>query len=359
MRRDYINNAINRSAGAMKNISVLPAYSNYQERFPELYRDLPTNPQNQSAAEIRTNNTIRGNLTTAEYELVRKIAASNPAFEKALRMNGMARRESVNNVAGSLLMPSSPISRQRLAAAIGALHKDVLIPALEGTPSYYRPISSQKAEDQQRISNSNSADVLDAISAMNQLSSLGILPIYRQPMNAKPKESFSVVSEAAPYVKPHQYQIMSLTLEDFKKGVLLDPKQEAQTIYEERPRGVSTNKMIGESSFTRLIGMHGHNTLGNGSKIKNDHPAMIQIDLSQSMFEKDKNGELVWENGQPKMSAQGKKEVGEMFIPAKGKDYPIIPWGGKDPYVPVTAKNGVVTAVREQDYISAVQKSKA
>ena len=152
-------------------------------------------------------------------------------------------------------MPNEPISRYTLAKTLGYLHKDIMVPALEGIPAYYRSITTSNPEEIRKISNSDSRDVLDAISAMQALSSIGVMPLYsKSPLKHRISGSFSPVANANLSVRPEQYQIMSLTLDDFQKGVVLNPKGEVQSVYDERPRGTSINKMIQASGYTRALG---------------------------------------------------------------------------------------------------------
>ncbi len=362
MRADSIANAAKHSNGAIKIPNIDPEYLRYQDRLPAIYQNLETNPQIQSLTG-KQKTAYSGNLTKQAYELVRSVAAQNAAFEQALQMAGLATRSTSNGQAGALHMPSKPISTLQLARALGHLHKDVMIPALEGEPQWYRSIVSADPDDVRRIANSNNRSVRDSISAMEQLAVLGIQPVYTR---AKPRletpGSFNVVANSQIVSNPNRYQIMSLTWDDFKKGRILNPNGEAQSEYEERPRGVSINKMIQESGFTRLLGMYGNNTLGNGSKTDYGRPKMLQIDFSKQMFETDKNGHLIWENGQPRANEETHKIINQLMaktktIPGTSHQYAVTPFGNMGGYVPTNFKNGVVSLVPEDVYVAQTNAS--
>lgn len=114
-------------------------------------------------------------VSTKEWQELRALAARNQAFEDALVMAGVAKRTTVGNKAGVLAMPEAPISRLAVARTLGHLHQNILIPALEGSPSNYTPISKI---DQTNAARKNSTPVLDAIGAFREVAHMGISPYY-------------------------------------------------------------------------------------------------------------------------------------------------------------------------------------
>lgn len=367
--RDFLDQLTQASNGQIQKTLNPINYSSYRERLPDFYKKIADTPTLSTQKEI---NAISGRLTSGQYALVKYLAEQNATFERALVSQGLARRTSVDGKAGTLQMSETPISRRSLAKAIGSLHRDYFIPALEGDPGHHIPIGTVDARDAQRLALRNSKDVSNAYAAFDALAPLGIQPLYVE--NKKPsfRAKDFVNLDSATRIRPERYQIMSLTLDDFKKGVVLDPTKDVQSEFEERARGVSVNKMIQSSIYTRLAGLFGDRTLGNGQKTDYGTPKIIQIDMTNDLLAKNKNGKIVYEKGVPVENEETQKIIAQMLSPTQtitGKrlngepysyNYPVMMRGEGDNqlrYVPTNAKGGVITAMLENDFLRITRKS--
>lgn len=156
--RDHLMSATVASGGAIKVHGSVPDISDFRERLPARYNSIDNNltPTSQSVIDEKNEKSkmYEGNLTDAEYKKVKQLASENKTFERALVASGLARRTTdvlevgkpgsrqTMPTAGILEMPKSPISRMQLAQAMGYMFSKELVPALEGAPAYYHPITS-------------------------------------------------------------------------------------------------------------------------------------------------------------------------------------------------------------------------
>ena len=245
-------------------------------------------------------------LTSEEWDTVRKIAANNATFEAALINRGLAMRgisgSKSAKKAGSLLMPTTPISKQQLAEALGSVAL-MNAEALEGAPAWRKNLSSRNGYDQEVLANKSSRIPSDVRRLGRDLETLGIqavipsVPAKQEPINtsgwtlAKRADGRrSVVS-----VRPNQYQIQALTYEDFKAGKTLPVAADSKYILNDEDdeyAGQRTSKyrFISDSAFASFVGMKGHNTFGNGSKDDNSRPIIMSMDLTNGAMETDALG---------------------------------------------------------------------
>lgn len=384
--RDHQIEAATASSGAIKVHGAIPDISDFRERLPARYNSIDNNLTPTSQSVINEKNTkskmYEGDLTAAEYKKVKKLASENKTFERALVASGLARRTTdvlevgkpgsgqTMPTAGILEMPQKPISRMQLAQAMGYMFSNELVPALEGAPAYYHPITSGKARDARSIANKNStvpsevyaaAEVLDSIDVDPVLSELPTQSVIAEA--AKQKQTIALTSKVGK-IKPNMYQVMSLTYDDFAKGKVIDTQGETQNLFDTAPRGTSVNKIISQSLYTDLIGMHGNLTNGSGGKENIAKPLMLQMDLSDRLFETDSTGAYVFEDGAPKQKqetrdliAQMFKRSGEMKYTRNGKEetyhYPVRDYGKNGRYVPTNVKDGKIDLVEESAFLQA------
>lgn len=359
-RASYFQNAIDKSKGTLRKHLILPEYATYKDRLPSEFRNMPDVPKATSYRSASKQKEYAGNLTKEQYDIVRSVARKYPAFEAALTMAGVAQRKSVNGKAGQLIMPSSPITKAEYAAALGFLDKNIFRPSLEGAPMFRHALSNSDDHAQMAMARKSSRIPTESFASFNELKSIPIhKPIYLdKPRNYGHSGKASVVVGSNVNIRPDSYQIMSLTLDDFLNGVVLDDKANKQYAYNERAAGKSVNKIISRSTYTDLLGMSGHNTYGSSSGPRR----MIQLDLTDRIFEKDASGKIVFENGKPKANQQTMNFVAKLFDPANEKQatspggksfsYPVINHGKSAAYVPTGIhKNGVIDLALESAYV--------
>lgn len=372
---DISDAAISASRGSMKRVDFVPTVNNFMERLPARYRNLPLNlSPTKNIPESKTS-MYEGNLTQEEYETVQTVAKSNAVFERALQRAGVARRSTArvggSYKAGVLQMPEQPISRKQYAEALGYMFSEELVPALEGVPAYYHPITSLKASDTKAIAAKNSSVPADVYSAAAKLDSIDVDPLLmekgsKSKIDAKAfKRGVTALTTDGAKVRPNMYQIMSLSYDDFAAGKVIDTQGETQSQFDDTATGRSVNKIIYQSGFTDLIGMHGNLSNGEGGKENTSSPLMLQVDMSDRIRKKDSEGNLVFENGMPVMDDEGRALVSNIFKKTKqmtymrnGKEetysYAAIPYGENgENYVPTNVKDGKITMVREADYLAA------
>ena len=99
IRIDYARNAVRYSGGAMKKVGVIPQYMTYQERLPAFYQGLSNQPQTTTLSPDERQ-ALQAEVSDEQWKTIRSIAASNPSFEKALIMAGLAQRTVHNKAAG-------------------------------------------------------------------------------------------------------------------------------------------------------------------------------------------------------------------------------------------------------------------
>lgn len=367
-RADYIAQARQNAFGQLQKVTQVPQFTSWKDRLPERFQNIPDVPQLQSRKQIKANPNLKGSLSASDYEVVRRVAAENPTFERALTMAGVATRRVHDGKASQLIMPTKPISKEEYAIALGYMDKDLFRPGLEGAPMYRRSLIDADRYNQQALANKTSRVPTEGFSAFDALKGIGVDPVYtRAPQriryNYSPEQSSSLRSAVS--VRPDMYQVQSLTWDDFRKGVMLGNDAPKQSIYDERPAGTSVNKMISRSVFTDLLGMHGHNTYGNGSTTDRGVPLMLQLDLSKMQFATKPDGSLEYgKDGLPVQNAETKKLVEDLFSPrasitsAKGGEYryPVVPYGEHGNYVPTNIKNGVIWMAEENAYRAASQR---
>lgn len=371
---DIVNAAIRDSKGSMQREDFVPAITNFRQRMPERYRNLPSDFSPTKKIPESKKAMYEGNLSQEEYETVKKVAESNAAFERSLERAGVARRSFgvINGVsrAGVFQMPVEPISRKQYAEALGYMVTEELVPALEGAPAFYHPITSMKAEDQKAIAAKNSKTPAAVYSAMSDLDTINVDPIL-MPKGTSSQSTFTGPSVALTgkgvHVNPDMYQIQSLTYEDFVGGKGLDTKAETQSVFDDKAAGRSVNKIIYQSGYTDLLGLHGNLSNGEGGKENSASPIMMQIDMSDAIRKKDAGGNIVFENGAPVIDETAKDLVAKMFEKTEtytytrnGKEetyqYPMATFGENGVrYVPTNVKDGKITLAREADYLAAAK----
>lgn len=372
-RSDYINEARKYASGHLQKVGTVPQYTTYKDRLPEQFRNLPQTPKLKSRQQVRADESLQGELSPSDYTIVKRLAASNPTWEKALTMAGVATRTTSSELsrngyqkAGTLVMPGKPITKAQYAMALGYLDKDLFRPGLEGAPMYRHSLSDSDAYGQRALANKTSRIPTESIQAFEALKGIGIDPVYvRAPRQLKyqfsPDKSVALKSELS--VRPDAYQIQSLTWDDFKNGVKLDKTAPKQNFSDDRAAGQSVNKMISRSVLTDLLGMHGHNTYGNGSVTDNDRPIVMQLDLSKDLMLTE-NGRIKYgDDRKPIQNPATKELIKNIFAPkatlksSSGEDYryPVVSYGDRGNYVPVNAKNGLIWLAEEGAYRKASQ----
>ena len=374
-RADYIAAARANAFGQLQKIENIPQFNNYKDRLPERFRNLPDIPRMSTKRQINENENLRGDLTTAEYAIVRKLAEENPTWERALTMAGVATRSSSRTVgknqkiqAGTLIMPSNPISKAEYAIALGYMDKDLFRPGLEGAPMYRHSITDADQRSQAALANKTSRIPTESFSAFEALKSINIDPVYVKssgtPKYRYRQDQSMPLSKAKLSVRPDMFQIQSLTWDDFRNGVVLDSTAPKQSIADENAAGKSVQKMISQSVYTDLLGMHGHNTFGNGSISNNSKPIVMQLDLSDKLFLQ-KDGKLQYgKNGLPIQNPETQKLIEQIFTPnatlksANGEEYhyPTVSYGTNGRYVPTNVKNGLIWMAEEGAYRTASQR---
>lgn len=371
---DIVNAAIRDSKGSMQREDFVPAITNFRQRMPERYRNLPSDFSPTKKIPESKKAMYEGDLTHEEYNKVKMIAEHNSAFERSLARAGVARRgfavENGVRKAGVLQMPAEPISRKQYAEALGYMVTEELVPALEGAPAFYHPIASMKAEDQKAIAAKNSKTPAAVYSAMSDLDTINVDPIL-MPKGSSSQSTFTgpavALTGKGVHVNPDMYQIQSLTYEDFVGGKVLDTKAETQSVFDDKAAGRSVNKIIYQSGYTDLLGLHGNLSNGEGGKENSASPIMMQIDMSDAIRKKDADGNIVFENGAPVIDETAKDLVAKMFEKTEtytytrnGKEetyqYPMATFGENGVrYVPTNVKDGKITLAREADYLAAAK----
>lgn len=379
-RMDYLNKVAKLSNGTVVKRDIIPEYSSFRDRLPERYKNIPDVPQLTTIKRARASGKYDGQLTKAEYDAVKKLAEENPTFENALAMSGVATRVSRKDgarFAGTLVMPREPISKLKLAQALGYMDTEYFRPALEGAPMYYAKVGDPNYDIQKKQANKSSRVPRESYAAFETLQEI-VDPLYVKKPSSKmkyiytPQESVALDSDVS--IRPNSYQIQSLTYDDFISGKILHPTNDKRyNLDEEIPKGVSANKMISQSIYTDLLGMFGNQTFGNGKKTinvnangdlvygKDDIPKILQMDLSDIYFETNNDG-LVFENGRPKQNLRTKELITQMFTPKASikndngesiYNYPVIDYGSHGRYVPTNIKNGIITLAEEAAYVNA------
>lgn len=364
-REDYVRKVIDSSRGAFKKYSVMPEYTSYKDRLPKEFRNLPNVPQSTSFTTGSKRKAYQGNLTNEQYNVVRSVAAKYQSFENALVMAGVAKRGVLNGKAGQLIMPSKPISEAEYAAALGFLDRDIMRKALEGAPMYRHSLLNSDDHAQMAMARKTSRIPTESFAAFNELKGIPVrTPLYlNKPRKYTRSAANSSTVDSALQIRPDAYQIMSLTLDDFAKGVILKDKPDTYYSYSDKAAGKSINRMINRSTYTDLLGMSGHNTHGSTSGPRR----MIQLDLTDRVFEKDSTGKVVFENGKPKANAETMRFVEALFDTKNGKtittpggktfSYPVIQHGKNGTYVPTGIhKSGVIDLAEETAYVKAASK---
>jgi len=359
-REDFYQSAIDKSKGTIKRLSILPEYSTYKERMPEKYRNFPDVPTSVPYSVGSRRKAYAGNMSEEDYDILKNAAGKYPALENALLMAGVARRGTIDNKAGQLIMPKTPIKESEYATALGFLDRDILRPALEGAPMHRHSLLNSDDHEQIAMAGKTSRTVTEVYGALRDLEKI---PIYQPLYVDKPRKygrsiDNSVAVDSPVSVRPDYFQIMSLTLDDLKNGVILDDKAGREFAYNDRAAGKSVNRMISSSIYTNLLGMSGHNSFGSDSGPRK----MLQLDLTDRLFEKNQNGDLVFENGRVKPNAETMAFVTELFSEKNSKtiqtpggntfSYPTINHGEHGTYVPTGIhKNGIIDLAEESAYI--------
>lgn len=360
-RDTYYQKVIDASQGTLKRLSVLPEYVTYKDRLPESFRNFPDVPKTTSFSNGAKRKAYQGgNLTDEDYAVVKAVASKYPAFEAALTMAGVAKRGVANGKAGQLIMPTKPISEAEYGAALGFLDRNIFRPALEGAPMYRHFLSNSDDYAQKAIARKTSHVASESFAAFDALQGIPVRePLYLdKPRSYRRSADNSSAVDSSINIRPDYFQIMSLTLDDLKNGVILDDKEPKQSLAETRPAGKSVNKMISRSIYTDLLGMAGHNTYGSESGPRR----MLQLDLSDRIYEKDSSGRTIFENGRPKPNAETMAFVSQLFDVENGKTittpgnhqlkYNTISYGKNGTYVPTGIhKNGVIDLALESAYL--------
>lgn len=360
-RDTYYQKVIDASQGTLKRLSVLPEYVTYKDRLPEKFRNFPDVPKTTSFSNGAKRKAYQGgDLSDKDYAVVKAVASKYPAFEAALTMAGVAKRGVANGKAGQLIMPTKPISEAEYGAALGFLDRNIFRPALEGAPMYRHFLSNSDDYAQKAIARKTSRTASESFAAFDALQGIPVRePLYLdKPRSYRRSADNSSAVDSSINVRPDYFQIMSLTLDDLKNGVILDDKGPKQSLVETRPAGKSVNKMINRSIYTDLLGMAGHNTYGSESGPRR----MLQLDLSDRIYEKDSAGRTIFENGRPKPNAETMAFVSQLFDVENGKTittpgnhqlkYNTISYGKNGTYVPTGIhKNGVIDLALESAYL--------
>lgn len=373
-RSDFIQEARKNAFGQLQKTKTIPTYMSYKDRLPEEFHNLPDVPRLSTKKQVREMPELQGRLQPAQYAVVKRLAAENPTWEKALSMAGVATRTASDELsansyrkAGTLVMPGKPITKQQYAMALGFLDRDLFRPGLEGAPMYHHGIIDSDAYGQKALANKVSRIPTEGYAAFEALKGIGINPVYvRAPKQMKYTEAMdkSVALKSNLSVRPDSFQIQSLTWDDFRNGVVLGKDAPKQSLYEDRAAGVSTNKMISRSVYTDLLGMHGHNTYGNGSITDNSRPVVVQIDMSKDAFVTQDGRIQYGKDGKPIQNPETKALIEEIFRPkasmqsASGEsyNYPVVDYGKNGRYVPTNMKNGLIWLAEEGAYRQASQR---
>ena len=383
---DYRSVVERSSNGAVKFNSQWEAPTSFISRLPERYSNLPEVPVNISAANLQAARASNNKqLSTRQYNAIRELVSNNPTFERALNMAGVQTRQvgftrSQNGAIQpyTITMPKTPLKGYVVSEALGHMLKDIAIPELEGMAGSNIPFSGRELthDDLVKRANRNNKEISNIIEAARVMSDLGIDPIFTEAANKyriSPKtHAYRGLSNDI-RITPDRYLIPALTKADFDAGKMPDPSGK---IVDERDRdqrlqGTSAYKTISQSLYTDLLNMRGHLSFGNGSKTDNSRPVMLQLDLTDEIFQKKQDGrrdpetgkllDLEWdEDGKPKMTEAGKQMVANIFERNKrmsykfgGNDrtysYPVRQFGGQN-YVPTNIKNGIITFAREDEY---------
>lgn len=364
-REDYYQSAIDLSRGTLKRFAILPEYATYKERMPEKYRNFPDVPKSVPFSVGSRRKAYQGNMSEDDYTLLRAAASKYPALENALTMAGVAYRGTINGKAGQLIMPSSPIKEAEYAVALGFLDRDILRPALEGAPMHRHSLLNSDDYEQLAMARKTSRTPTEVFGALRDLSSISVSqPLY---LDKPRKYSRSIANsdavDSTVSIRPDYYQIMSLTLDDLMNGVILDDKAGREFAYNNKAAGKSVNRIISSSIYTKLLGMSGHNSFGSESGPRK----MLQLDLTDRLFEKKENGDLVFENGKVKANADTMAFVAKLFDEKNGKtvttpggntfSYPVIQHGKNGTYVPTGIhKNGIIDLAEESAYLEVASK---
>lgn len=363
-RDEYWRDARHASSGVIKREDIVPDLDDFRKRLPSRYHSLPLDPRRSDTIHTITQD-LNGTLSAEEYRLVREVAAQNPTFERALTAIGLAERKATGKHAGILHMPKEPITKAQYAQALGVMYRDELIPALEGAPAYFRNISSMSGYDQLRLASKNSRVPSDVYSAAKQLDAIDVSPTFVSAHIVPKGKMVRVNSGSLSRVSHDVYQIPSLTLTDFQAGVLPEIKGRSKigfdtTRYDEG----SMYKFLNRSAFTDLLGLHGHNTFGDGSKTDASKPRMMVINMGDRLLETDSEGRLVFESGRPVQNRETAATLARMFertetltYPRNGVEeeykYPVVEHGEGDRkvrYVPTTIKGTNVILGREDAF---------
>lgn len=376
---DHHRAAVKASGGTIRDHGVVPDIDSFRERLPARYDSIDDHLTPTKQETINENRKMyEGNLSPLEYNKVKKLAAENKTFERALVANGLARRTTGVKqtssgkmpVAGVLEMPEQPISRMQFAQTLGYMFTDELVPALEGAPGHYHPITSSEARDTRSIANKNSTVPAEVYAAAKELDSIdvnpvvGKLPAHSAVAQAAQQGKTVALTSNLGKIKPNMYQVMSLTYDDFTSGKVIDTQGEVQNLYDNTARGTSVNKIISQSLFTDLIGMHGNLSNGSGGKTNIEKPLMLQMDLSDRLFETDSTGATIFENGAPKQNQETRelisemfKRTGEMKYMKDGEErtyhYPVRDYGKNGRYVPTNVKDGKIDWIEESAFLQA------
>lgn len=371
-RSDYRDRAVQASRGAMQHSTYQENIGDFRERLPERYRALPGHPEYKLRDDYLGEDDAskyHGVLTSSEYAAVKAIAAKNKTFERSLIAVGLAQRESHGKKAGALVMPKAPISKFALGEALGHMYARQFIPAMEGAPSYFRDVDSSLDRDQQALARKNSTVPMEFYAATEALDFIDVNPIFVDPKDTykynqqELRKGKQALTTRVGSIRPNSYQIMSLTYDDFKKGRVLTKDDGVQFVAEERPRSTSVNKMINQSIYTDLLGMHTHLSDGLGNKTNTASPRMVQIDFTDRLMKKDAAGDLEFtKDGVPAQDEETRKLIQDMFEKRAsikyrydGEEheyfYPVVSYGENGSYVPTNMKGGMVTLAREQEYV--------
>ena len=380
-RSDFFNSARKFSNGSLVRQNTFDQHLNYKDRLPDAFKHYFDGKQTSIATTVEK---YAEQLTKDEYRTVQKLAATNHTFRESLIAAGLGEYGVKGRKAGTFLLPSS-INRHELAVAEGYLMRDKLRPALEGTPLYFASLQDQSEHSQKRLASRQSRAALESLSALHTLQNVNvgispIAPIELESARKNINNNFSRVSAGRiGTIRPDQYVVMSLTPDDFKKGVIPSKDKYSSEILDlDKLDGKSGFKTLTRSQYTDLAGMFGHNTAGNGVRgdidlVEGmfDAAKMLIVDYNDKMFKKDANGDLVWrkdKSGLPEFDENTIKELEKLFIPnaslsyGDGKTYQYHAEtrsvNGKNiRYVPTNTKGGGVVFVNEDAYIKHAKAS--
>lgn len=364
-RATYFEDAQEASGGHIKRMSVIPEITDFRERLPARYHNLPVDPRNANSLSAMPKQSYPGRLSQEEYDLVKHVAATNPTFEQALIATGLAKRGIGKNQAAVLKMPRKPISREGYASALGYMYRDMLIPALEGAPAYYRSISSADGFDQTRIANKSSRIPREVYQAAAMLDTIDVSPTFRTVSPTSSRKMKSIPGASSVAIRPDSYQVASLTLDDFRAGRELDSSAGYRFGFDEdRHDDGSIYKIINRSGYTDLLGMRGNNTFGDGRGGNAKSPRMMLINVGDRLLAKDSAGNLVFTDDGPARDDDTRRALTAMFerradLPYRhaGVDsvykYPVVEYGDGARYVPTNVKGTNIVLSREDVYRQA------